>query len=64
MKVSVGQADNTDRREFGIGLAGELFQRRVRKSVRNNPVVRQQLDEIEDFRYTFAASVRPVSPMP
>ena len=51
LSISSGQADNTDRREFGIGLTGELFHRRFRKSVRNNPVVRQQLDEIEDFRY-------------
>lgn len=45
--------DNTDRREFGIGVAGRAFGRRFRESVRQEPVVRQQMDDFEDFRPYF-----------
>jgi len=44
------QADNTDRREFGIGLVGRAFDRRFKQSVRQQPVVRQQMDDLEDYR--------------
>ena len=46
----IGQADNTDRREFGMGLVGRVFDRRFKTSVRQHPVVRQQMDDFEDYR--------------
>jgi hypothetical protein len=44
------QADNSDRREFGMGIVGKVFDRRFKPNIRQQPVVRQQLDDFEDFR--------------
>jgi hypothetical protein len=45
-----GLVENTDRREIGMGVVGKAFQRRFKNSVREQPLVRQQMDELEDYR--------------
>lgn len=45
--------DNSDRRQFGVGALGRLFQRQVDGSVLRQPHVKRQLDDLTDFRPYF-----------
>ncbi|XP_039754540.1 inactive rhomboid protein 1 [Pararge aegeria] len=46
-------ADNSNRRQFGMGVVGRFFRRSLRKSVTHQEEVAQQLDELTDYRPYF-----------
>ncbi|KPJ08199.1 Inactive rhomboid protein 1 [Papilio machaon] len=46
-------ADNSNRRQFGMGIVGRFFRRSLRKSVTHQEEVAQQLDELTDYRPYF-----------
>ncbi|TRY75136.1 hypothetical protein TCAL_00668 [Tigriopus californicus] len=46
-------SDNSDRRQYGVGALGRLFQRQVDGSIVKQPHVKQQLDDLTDFRPYF-----------
>ncbi len=52
--------DVVDRREFGIGVVGEAFGRDYKTLVRNQPHVRVQMDEMDDYRPYFTYWVTTV----
>ncbi|XP_024940887.1 inactive rhomboid protein 1 isoform X3 [Cephus cinctus] len=45
--------DNSNRRQYGMGIVGRFFGRSFRKSVAHKPDVKKQLDDIEDHRPYF-----------
>ncbi|XP_046402403.1 inactive rhomboid protein 1 isoform X2 [Ischnura elegans] len=45
--------DNSDRRQYGMGVVGRFFRRSVRRSVVEDRKVREQLDDMEDHRPFF-----------
>ncbi|XP_050541106.1 inactive rhomboid protein 2-like isoform X1 [Daktulosphaira vitifoliae] len=45
--------DNSDRRQYGMGVIGRLFRRSFNKKVMNRRDVKQQLDDLEDHRPFF-----------
>nr|XP_033335932.1 inactive rhomboid protein 1 isoform X2 [Megalopta genalis] len=45
--------DNSNRRQYGMGIVGRFFGRSFRKSVSQKPDVRKQLDDFEDHRPYF-----------
>ncbi|XP_076041642.1 rhomboid-5 isoform X2 [Oratosquilla oratoria] len=45
--------DNSDRRQYGMGLVGRMFRRSLKQSVLRKKEVKAQLDEIEDYRPYF-----------
>ncbi|XP_031837323.1 rhomboid-5 isoform X2 [Nomia melanderi] len=45
--------DNSNRRQYGMGIVGRFFGRSFRKSVSQKPDVRRQLDDFEDHRPYF-----------
>ncbi|XP_048509287.1 inactive rhomboid protein 1 isoform X2 [Athalia rosae] len=45
--------DNSNRRQYGMGIVGRFFGRSFRKSVAHKPHVKKQLDDIEDQRPFF-----------
>ncbi|KAK2576218.1 hypothetical protein KPH14_005587 [Odynerus spinipes] len=45
--------DNSNRRQYGMGIVGRFFGRSFRKSITNKPEVRKQLDDFEDHRPYF-----------
>ncbi|XP_058809114.1 inactive rhomboid protein 1 isoform X2 [Phymastichus coffea] len=45
--------DNSNRRQYGMGIVGRFFGRSFRKSVAQQPDVRRQLDDIDDHRPYF-----------
>ncbi|KAK0079715.1 hypothetical protein PV325_000896 [Microctonus aethiopoides] len=45
--------DNSNRRQYGMGIVGKFFGRSFRHSVAHKPHVRKQLDDIEDHRPFF-----------
>ncbi|XP_074105720.1 rhomboid-5 isoform X2 [Cotesia typhae] len=45
--------DNSNRRQYGMGIVGRFFGRSFRKSVAHKPQVKKQLDDIEDHRPYF-----------
>ncbi|KAK4293054.1 hypothetical protein Pmani_034216 [Petrolisthes manimaculis] len=45
--------DNSDRRQYGRGVTGKLFRRTFRESVRKEKNVREQLDEMNEYRPYF-----------
>ncbi|XP_064071946.1 inactive rhomboid protein 1 isoform X2 [Vanessa tameamea] len=46
-------ADNSNRRQFGMGVVGRFFRRSLRKSVTHQEEIAQQLDELTDYRPYF-----------
>uniref|UniRef100_A0A6P7G5S4 Inactive rhomboid protein 1 n=1 Tax=Diabrotica virgifera virgifera TaxID=50390 RepID=A0A6P7G5S4_DIAVI len=52
--------DNSDRRQYGMGLVGRMFARSFRKSVTQDDKVREQLDDMEDHRPMFTYWVTTV----
>ncbi|XP_063895141.1 inactive rhomboid protein 1-like isoform X2 [Helicoverpa armigera] len=46
-------ADNSNRRQFGMGVVGRFFRRSLRKSVAHQEEVARQLDELTDYRPYF-----------
>ncbi|CAB3253519.1 unnamed protein product [Arctia plantaginis] len=46
-------ADNSNRRQFGMGVVGRFFRRSLRKSVTHQDEVARQLDELTDYRPYF-----------
>ncbi|CAF4834672.1 unnamed protein product [Pieris macdunnoughi] len=46
-------ADNSNRRQFGMGVVGRFFRRSLRKSVTQQGEIAQQLDELTDYRPYF-----------
>ncbi|XP_047994926.1 inactive rhomboid protein 1 isoform X2 [Leguminivora glycinivorella] len=46
-------ADNSNRRQFGMGVVGRFFRRSLRKSVTRQEDVAKQLDELTDYRPYF-----------
>ncbi|XP_063825280.1 inactive rhomboid protein 1 [Ostrinia nubilalis] len=46
-------ADNSNRRQFGMGVVGRFFRRSLRKSVTHQEDVARQLDELTDYRPYF-----------
>ncbi|XP_071444048.1 inactive rhomboid protein 1-like [Hetaerina americana] len=45
--------DNSDRRQYGMGVVGRFFRRSIRRSVVEERKVREQLDDMEDHRPFF-----------
>ncbi|KDR07543.1 inactive rhomboid protein 1 isoform X2 [Zootermopsis nevadensis] len=45
--------DNSDRRQYGMGVVGRLFGRSIKRSVTDRKAVKEQLDDIEDHRPFF-----------
>ncbi|XP_025157717.1 uncharacterized protein LOC105191272 [Harpegnathos saltator] len=45
--------DNSNRRQYGMGIVGRFFGRSFRKSVARKPDVKKQLDDFEDHRPYF-----------
>ncbi|XP_044006424.1 inactive rhomboid protein 1 isoform X3 [Aphidius gifuensis] len=45
--------DNSNRRQYGMGIVGRYFGRSFRKSVAQKPNIKKQLDHIEDHRPYF-----------
>ncbi|XP_050422182.1 inactive rhomboid protein 1 isoform X2 [Adelges cooleyi] len=45
--------DNSDRRQYGMGVIGRLCRRSLNKNVTNRKDVKQQLDDLEDHRPFF-----------
>ncbi|XP_068084541.1 inactive rhomboid protein 1 isoform X2 [Anabrus simplex] len=52
--------DNSDRRQYGMGIMGRMFGRSMKRSVANKPAVREQLDDMEDHRPFFTYWVTTV----
>ena len=52
--------DTVDKREYGIGVVGEAFGRDYRTIIRSRPHVKQQLDEMDDYRPYFTYWVTSV----
>ncbi|XP_034247424.1 inactive rhomboid protein 1 isoform X2 [Thrips palmi] len=52
--------DNSDRRQYGMGVVGKLFGRSLKRSVARQPRVREQLEDIEDHRPYFTYWVTTV----
>lgn len=52
--------DETDKREFGIGVVGEALGQQYRKSVRERPDVAIHLDNMDDYRPYFTYWVTTV----
>ncbi|XP_017786905.1 PREDICTED: inactive rhomboid protein 2 isoform X1 [Nicrophorus vespilloides] len=52
--------DNSDRRQYGMGWVGKFFGRSFKKSVTNDEQVREQLDDMEDYRPMFTYWVTTV----
>ncbi|KAE8748491.1 rhomboid like protein-1 [Frankliniella occidentalis] len=52
--------DNSDRRQYGMGVVGRLFGRSVKRSVARQPKVREQLEDLEDHRPYFTYWVTTV----
>ncbi|XP_033606126.1 inactive rhomboid protein 1 isoform X3 [Cryptotermes secundus] len=52
--------DNSNRRLYGMGVAGRIFRRSVKHSVANTKAVQEQLDDIEDHRPFFTYWVTTV----
>ncbi|CAH4029401.1 unnamed protein product [Pieris brassicae] len=46
-------ADNSNRRQFGMGIVGRFFRRSLRKSMTQQGEIAQQLDELTDYRPYF-----------
>ncbi|XP_026317583.1 inactive rhomboid protein 1 [Hyposmocoma kahamanoa] len=46
-------ADNSNRRQYGMGIVGKFFRRSLRKSVAHQEDVVRQLDEMTDYRPYF-----------
>ncbi|XP_032674700.1 inactive rhomboid protein 1 isoform X4 [Odontomachus brunneus] len=45
--------DNSNRRQYGMGIVGRFFGRSFRKSVARKPDIKKQLDDFEDHRPYF-----------
>ncbi|XP_045595914.1 inactive rhomboid protein 1 isoform X1 [Procambarus clarkii] len=45
--------DNSDRRQYGRGIAGRIFRRTFKESVRKDKEVKKQIDEMSDYRPYF-----------
>ncbi|XP_071512963.1 inactive rhomboid protein 1 isoform X2 [Panulirus ornatus] len=45
--------DNSDRRQYGSGIAGRIFRRTFKESLRREKDVKKQLDEMNDYRPYF-----------
>ncbi|UYV82539.1 rom-4 [Cordylochernes scorpioides] len=58
-KILDRSLDNSDRRQYGLGVVGRLFHRRLRRE-RITPDVRQQLDDLYDHRPFFTYWVTTV----
>ncbi|XP_037293783.1 inactive rhomboid protein 1-like [Manduca sexta] len=46
-------ADNSNRRQFGMGVVGRFFRRSLRKSMTRQEDIARQLDELTDYRPYF-----------
>ncbi|CAK1547113.1 unnamed protein product [Leptosia nina] len=46
-------ADNSNRRQFGMGVVGRFFRRSLRKSMTQQGEIARQLDELTDYRPYF-----------
>lgn len=46
-------ADNSNRRQYGMGVVGRFFRRSLRKSMTHHEEVARQLDELTDYRPYF-----------
>ncbi|XP_025835911.1 inactive rhomboid protein 2 isoform X2 [Agrilus planipennis] len=52
--------DNSDRRQYGMGLIGRIFGRSIRKSITEDEEIQEQLDDLEDHRPYFTYWVTSV----
>ncbi|KAL0279292.1 UNVERIFIED_CONTAM: hypothetical protein PYX00_000884 [Menopon gallinae] len=52
--------DNSNRRQYGMGVVGRFFGRKMKKSVRNEVHVKEQLDDLDDYRPFFTYWVTTV----
>ena len=52
--------DNTDRRQFGMGVVGQAFGRDFDSSARQRPDVKKQMDDMDDYRPYFTYWVTSV----
>lgn len=52
--------DNSDRRQYGMGVVGRFFRRSMRQSVTRKADIRDQLEDIEDHRPFFTYWVTTV----
>lgn len=52
--------DNSNRRQYGMGVVGRFFGHSMKRSVTNRKAVREQLDDIEDHRPFFTYWVTTV----
>ncbi|KAJ9581253.1 hypothetical protein L9F63_023579, partial [Diploptera punctata] len=50
--------DNSNRRQYGMGVVGRFFGRSMKRSVTDRAAVKEQLDDIEDHRPFFTYWVR------
>ncbi|XP_054282577.1 inactive rhomboid protein 1-like isoform X1 [Macrosteles quadrilineatus] len=55
-----GVLDNSDRRQYGMGIVGRLFGRSLKRSVTNREPVKEQLEDLEDHRPFFTYWVTTV----
>ncbi|EEB14779.1 rhomboid, putative [Pediculus humanus corporis] len=52
--------DNSNRRQYGMGILGRLFGRKMKKSVSNQARIKEQLDDLDDYRPYFTYWVTTV----
>uniref|UniRef100_A0A1B6BZ94 Peptidase S54 rhomboid domain-containing protein n=1 Tax=Clastoptera arizonana TaxID=38151 RepID=A0A1B6BZ94_9HEMI len=52
--------DNSDRRQYGMGVVGRFFGRSLKRSVMNREPVKEQLEDLEDHRPFFTYWVTTV----
>ncbi|XP_022903463.2 inactive rhomboid protein 1 isoform X1 [Onthophagus taurus] len=52
--------DNSDRRQYGMGWVGKMFGRSTRRSVIQDETIKEQLDDMEDYRPMFTYWVTTV----
>ncbi|KAK7574159.1 hypothetical protein V9T40_011350 [Parthenolecanium corni] len=52
--------DNSDRRQYGMGVVGRVFGRSIKRSVVNREPVKEQLEDLEDHRPFFTYWVTTV----
>ena len=58
--LKLPDGDEPDKREYGIGVVGEAFGRDYKRSLRNKPFIRAQLNDMDDYRPYFTYWVTTV----
>ena len=58
--LELPDSDEPDKREYGIGVVGEVFGRDYKRSLRNKPFIRAQLNDMDDYRPYFTYWVTTV----